>query len=929
MAYICNHIYYLSMKRRLFIAAMLGTAWLGAAAQGAIHVSVSGSDTAAGTAEAPFATIEKAIEAVQPGGTIYVHAGTYYPASRILVPEKATSESARIRLMAYGQDEVIVDGSKMDPKSVMEFKMSRCMYFPYWANYWHVKGITFQNAKDNGVKVEGSYNIFENCTFRGNNDTGLQIGMFKDWSIEETKSFPVKGTPEFNPGYTYCRGNKVINCDAYNNYDAVSFTGSDDGGDADGFACKLFPGPGTEFYGCRAWNNSDDNWDLYMVYHPVVIDHCWAWNAAIDANGNKTPGNGNGFKLGGGGSAGGSAFDQSTGAHVVMNCVSFSNTVKGFDQNNAYEGMYLFNNVAWDNEYNYRFPTMFKFGGMRIRNCVGFKPRKLNHEFLSANKEGYVEPDTDFNSWTLIDGCDPVKDGNKVNGKKVSVADHSGQFLSLSEADAKAPRNPDGSLPENDFCRLAGGSVFVDKGEITDGFVPVRFMTQAEAAQYGLELVQAAPVTIEHNGAAPDLGAFESGVPSAGRLYLISGDAEQLVYAGSEIEPVVIRWGGAATDVSVDGAGSLTLTRDTEAKTLTLSGVPAASLTATVTTVGGETQAEMTITVNVSDVAPATLVCTTGNASQTLFYNTPIAPVTFEMGGGATAFEVEGLPEGLIYSTEGNLLTISGTPAEGGTYTVTATGGMAPVSLSGTITLETAYRILTGDWYNIQDPFDALPADLQGVVDIESSESYAIVWNPEYTESGSVPGGCTKGAVNVERGGALVWHLPSLLELKANVHFTGGRYLEVRWQYDGEAEHSWTSDKLKKATLAGWDLMAAAGITETDRPVTVKFVNPTSNNGGIRIYDFFVKIHDDGQSGIIPVAVPEADKPAYYVTDGAIVISSPADVAGAALYTLDGRMVSSTRMSTILPRPSGRPGVYLLQIIAADGTSHVAKVVLR
>jgi len=40
-------------------------------------------------------------------------------------------------------------------------------------------------------------------------------------------------------------------------------------------------------------------------------------------------------------------------------------------------------------------------------------------------------------------------------------------------------------------------------------------------------------------------------------------------------------------------------------------------------------------------------------------------------------------------------------------------------------------------------------------------------------------------------------------------------------------------------------------------------------------------------------------------------------------------MVSSTRMSTILPRPSGRPGVYLLQIIAADGTSHVAKVVLR
>ena len=92
---------------------MLGAAWLGAGAQGAIHVSTEGSDTAAGTAEAPFATISKAVEAVQPGGTIYVHAGTYYPESRIMVPEKATSEDARIRLMAYGQDEVIIDGSKM------------------------------------------------------------------------------------------------------------------------------------------------------------------------------------------------------------------------------------------------------------------------------------------------------------------------------------------------------------------------------------------------------------------------------------------------------------------------------------------------------------------------------------------------------------------------------------------------------------------------------------------------------------------------------------------------------------------------------------------------------------------------------------------------------------------------------------------------
>ena len=168
------------------------------------------------------------------------------------------------------------------------------------ANYWTFYGLVLQHAKDNGMKMEGSYNIVERCVFRFNNDTGLQIGMYKDWKIEETKSFPISGTPEFNPNYTYCRYNTVINCDAYENADLKSFSGSDDGGDADGFAVKLFPGPGTKFYGCRAWNNSDDNWDLYMTYHPVVIDHCWAYHAGYYTNqsGQVVEGmNGNGFKF--------------------------------------------------------------------------------------------------------------------------------------------------------------------------------------------------------------------------------------------------------------------------------------------------------------------------------------------------------------------------------------------------------------------------------------------------------------------------------------------------------------------------------------------------------------------------------------------------------------------------------------------------------
>lgn len=495
------------MKTNILSALAICLLPLSIQAQKEIHVSLDGDDNASGTIEAPLASITKAIELIEPGGAIYIHEGTYYIDSRIVIPEKNTSEDARIKICSYESDQVIIDGSKIKTSGKIDFKMARCMYFPYWANYWHVQGLTFQNAKDNGVKVEGSYNIFENCVFRGNNDTGLQIGMFKDWSIEETKGFPIKGTPEYNPDYTYCRGNKIINCDAYNNYDALQYDGrADDGGDADGFACKLFPGPGNEFYGCRAWNNSDDNWDLYMIYHPVVIDHCIAWNAGMDAEGKRTPGNGNGFKLGGGGSSGGAAFDRSIGAHVIRNCVAFSNPVKGFDQNNAMEGMYMFNCVAWGNDYNYRFAKEFVYGNMYIRNCVGFLAGTRNHEFKSNNGL-----DTKYNSWTLLDGCDPLKDGNKVNGSKVYAKDYSNQFASLSEELAKEARNDDGSLPENDFCRLVDGSILIDKGESIENFEPLRFMSNTDADKFNIELPELEPVTIKYNGEAPDLGAFESG----------------------------------------------------------------------------------------------------------------------------------------------------------------------------------------------------------------------------------------------------------------------------------------------------------------------------------------------------------------------------------------------------------------------------------
>lgn len=870
-----------------------------------IYVSLQGNDANSGSESAPYLSIQKAIDEAQAGDIIYVRGGTYMLTRRLLVAKAGTAE-ARISLFGYPGERVIIDGSQIVANSINEFKQARCIYVNHFGDYWHFKNLEFCNAKDNGMKLEGSYNIVENCKFYGNNDTGLQIGMYKDFAIEETKSFPISGSPQFNPNYSYCKYNVVINCDAYNNYDSKSFNGSDDGGDADGFAAKLFPGPGTEFHGCRAWNNSDDNWDLYMVYHPIIINNCWSWNGGKDAN-NVARGNGNGFKLGGGGSAGGAAFSQSVGAHVVSNCVSFNCTNKGFDQNNAYEGMYLFNNVAWGNMYNYRFPTVIPYGTMYMRNNIGFKATTLNHEFLSANKEGAKVPNTAFNSWTTFDGTDPYKDGNKINNVNVWAKDYSAQFKSLDINLASAPRQADGSLPENNFSRLIANSLFINAGENIDNFMPEAF------SPGGISL---SPISIPYNDGRADMGAFETGDPTTATLMLTAGKANQYVFTGSAIQSTSYKWGGAATDVVVSNLPEgLTAVKNENAKTVTISGTPTAPGIYSISNVGGTNQITLTGEISISTVAPASLIVSSGQTVQEVFFGNAIEDIVFTFGGGATNVTYTSLPNGLIANVDVNnkTITISGIPTQDGSFSVSTVGGMtgSTVTINCNITRVLPTKILTGGWYNIQDAYDAIPADLQGVVSIQngSNASYPTVWNPTYTESGSVPAGCTAGAINIERGGSVTWTLPNLVELKSNIHFTGTRTLKVDWTING-VTRTWTSASLAKQTMANWDMMLAIGLEPTQNPITITFTN-TATSGGIRMYDFFVKVYDIPSSNEKVMANSKTFP--IYQTETALVVNG--EINELKIVSLSGVVVAQSQKSQIVNINHLPTGVYIVNIV--------------
>jgi len=257
-------------------------------------------------------------------------------------------------------------------------------------------------------------------------------------------------------------GNLILDCDAHDNYDATSSQG--DGQNADGFGVHYQKsGPSTIIRGCRAWWNSDDGYDLINQEVPVTIENSWAMgNGYIDSGAARpADGNGNGFKAG----------SSKTGVrHTIRNCLAWGNVASGFYANHSSGGNDWFNNTSYKNGTQYNMlasdpndssTTIILMGDKvhRMRNNVGY-PNK------NSNMTGV---DTAFNSWDL--GITPTD----------------GDFVSVKDTGFMGPREADGSLPALDFMRPSAQSHLLDQG--TD-------------------------VGLPYAGAAPDLGCYETGLPS-------------------------------------------------------------------------------------------------------------------------------------------------------------------------------------------------------------------------------------------------------------------------------------------------------------------------------------------------------------------------------------------------------------------------------
>ena len=283
-----------------------------------LWVSPTGSDANPGTQASPLLTLQKAVLLAAPGTTIWMTAGTHSYDARVVIrspsinvdipadavvnppvpgPAQDGTLAKMIRIWAAPGERPLIDFKpQKDKAGVVVAAVQQARGIMLWAHYWHIRGVDIKDAADNCIHIAGSHNIVEQVTVHGCGDTGLQITVPASVETDDTLG----------------ADNRVINCDSYENYDAIT-----SGENADGFAAKERIGPGNRFSGCRAWSNADDGWDLSSGNDPVTIEDSWAFGSAP----NTPDSDGNGFKLGG---------ESTTATHRVYRSFSFFNRQHGF-----------------------------------------------------------------------------------------------------------------------------------------------------------------------------------------------------------------------------------------------------------------------------------------------------------------------------------------------------------------------------------------------------------------------------------------------------------------------------------------------------------------------------------------------------------------------------------------------------------------------
>jgi len=262
---------------------------------------------------------------------IVLRGGTYRPDRPVDVRGAGGSSSAPVTLTSASGERPIFDFERLQ---VGGFRFRDC----HWLD---IRGLEIRRAPSRGMFVEAgsSHVTIENVTIRGSGGdpdaSGTGLFVFESDTIT------------------------VRNVVSSGNYDPSSGGGNSDGIDIEDTPESLVEN-------CVVAGNADDGIDLWETTD-VTVRNCVAYDNGWKPDGSRG-GNGDGFKLGGGGDSGNNQIER---------CVAYNNRTRGFDDNSATRTLTLYNCTAWNNPVNFRLGC--EFGSMpprcrahRLRNNLSY-----------------------------------------------------------------------------------------------------------------------------------------------------------------------------------------------------------------------------------------------------------------------------------------------------------------------------------------------------------------------------------------------------------------------------------------------------------------------------------------------------------------------------------------------------------------------------
>jgi parallel beta-helix repeat protein len=299
-------------------------------------------DSWAGTLSQPLCTVNAGLALAQPGEGVFLRTATY---PNFTVTRSGTS-SAYITISSYNGEKAVISGGNetINLKGASYIRIHGL----------EVKGATgYYSAGIQLIQSSGkfpSYNIIENNIVHdnlGSNTIGILIQNGSYNKIVNNKVYnnylngiQVLSHSSVIPGGI--TGNEIIGNESYNN--------TLGGGNSDGIKLDGAGTQNTLIMNNVVHGNSDDGIDTWNSPNNIIVGNV--------SYGQTGPGDGNGFKLGGGGTG---------GYNIVKQNIAYGNKWNGFDSNGT-GGNRFYNNIAYNN-VNFGFEDGWKDASCTLSTC--------------------------------------------------------------------------------------------------------------------------------------------------------------------------------------------------------------------------------------------------------------------------------------------------------------------------------------------------------------------------------------------------------------------------------------------------------------------------------------------------------------------------------------------------------------------------------